>query len=56
MRVRLPSPRGVGVEICLPRVPQVSGDLDFSCIYVTDIDEVERAHAGSFRAVFDPPL
>jgi hypothetical protein len=34
----------------------VSGDLGFSYIYVTDTDEVERAHAGPFRATFDPPL
>ena len=41
--------------IPLTRVLQVSNCLDILYIYYTDIVELERAHPGPFRVIFDPP-
>jgi len=51
-----PSPgRGGRGIIPLPRVLQVSNYIDTLYIYFTSVGELERAHPGQFRAVFDPP-
>jgi len=46
---------GVWAVIHLPRVLQVTGCLQTSCVYTADIFESRRAHPGLFCVVFDPP-
>jgi hypothetical protein len=56
VRIHVPPPRGVGVEIHSLRALQVSKALDSLDLYFTNIIEAERAHAGPFYATFGLPF